>query len=80
MSVPDDAKSRARTVRRHLGVCERIEVKSPESGVRRRKSLIPSSLLPSALRNPYSEIDPFTTAQSGNAEPARKLDCGTSAL
>ena len=47
-----------------LRVCERIGSKRAESGVRRRKSSIRSSLLPSALRFPYSVIDPFTASQS----------------
>jgi hypothetical protein len=38
-------------------------VKGSENGERRRKPWIRSSWLPSALRNPYSGIDPFTAAQ-----------------
>jgi hypothetical protein len=47
-----------------LRVCERIGLKSAESGVRRRKPSIRSSLLPSALRIPYSVLDSFTASQA----------------
>jgi hypothetical protein len=52
-----------------LRACERIGLKSAESGERRRKPSIRSSLLPSALRIPYSLIDSFTASQGARFAP-----------